>query len=233
MKINKRVIIIVLCIAIVVATIIIIINRRNNRDLEQNQISNINEDANTIEEIKNEINATADTNMYQIEQEYDGRKIIQIKPNIQYETVLAGILKNSMPKEEEIKILLENRPIKSGVWISKQSREKFIKILKDNNIKGYEIDKEGYLVRKEEINNETLKKAINSNKLYILDISGKCYDRDDISGEIVEYPFEEMEPDQVLEIYNIENSAILEITTNSRGILSNKEILDEILLNLE
>ena len=66
-------------------------------------------DKETIHEIKEEINATADTDMYQIQEEYDGRQILQIKPSIQFQTVLAGILKNAQPSENEIQDLLKKK----------------------------------------------------------------------------------------------------------------------------
>ena len=171
------------------------------------------EGANNIEEEEEE-NTIVDPNMYQEEEEYDGRKIVQIKPDVQYETALAGILKNGKPKESEIKELLKNRPTKSGVWVSKQSRDKFLKFLEKNNITGYEFDEEGYLKEKQGKTNNNITNAINSNNLYILDIAGKSYDRDELTGKIIEYPFEEMEPDQATEIYSVKNSTIIVITTN-------------------
>lgn len=239
---NKKITIIISTIAIILAIIIITIVLNIKRSRE-NSISTTNklkeqeiEDIETIENIKNEINATANTNMYQIEEEYDGRKIIQMKPDIQYDTVIAGIIKNEKPKEEEIENLLKSRPNRNGIWISNQSKQKFIELLKKNNIENFEIDDKGYLYQKEKDNSENSKKiqkAISSQKLFVIDISGRCYERDEISGEITEYPFEEMDPSQVLEVYSIDNSSILEITTNSKKILSEKEILQDILFNIE
>ena len=73
-----------------------------------------------------------------------------------------------------------------------------------------------------------LEKMINSNKLYIINITGIAYQRDYISGEIVEYPFEEMDPEQILETYQDENNIILEITTNKKQKLTDEEILETI-----
>lgn len=181
-------------------------------------------DKNVINEIKSKINATGDSNIYQIEEEYDGRKILQIKPNIQFETALAGILKGEKPSKEEVQELLQNRPTKSGIWISKSSRDKFLKLLQDNGINEYRIQEDGYL---------SYNNSIYGDKLYVIDISGTSYVRDEISGEIVEYPFEKMEPYQILDIYNNESSVILEVTTNEKGKLSNQEILKEILANIK
>lgn len=44
--------------------------------------------------MKKEINATGNTDIYQVEKEKDGRKILQIKPQIQFNVDLAGIIKN-------------------------------------------------------------------------------------------------------------------------------------------
>ncbi len=238
MKNNKKTIIITMCVAMIplLIALIPILKKHSSRGQEISTTNKIDEyDANVINEIKEEINATADTDMYKIEEEYDGRKIIQIKPNIQFETVLAGVLKSDKPEQQEIKTILEKRPTKSGIWISEKSREKFLEILKANNISQFEIDKDGYLKSKEESNNKNYKKfksAIESDKLYIIDILGKCYIRDEISGKIVEYPFEKMEPDQAVEIYSNENSVIIEVTTNSRGNLSNEEIFEDFISNI-
>ena len=226
-------------ISVLVASIIIFANyNKKNKDFEKNQspseeIENISEeDVNTIEEIKSKINATASTDMYQIDEEYDGRKIIQIKSDIQYDTVLAGILKNSLPKENEIDEILKNRPKKSGIWISENSREKFLELLKENNIQGCIINEQGYLETNND-KNSTINDAIESNKLYVIDISGKCYQRDEITGRIIEYPFEEMEPDRSVEIYPTENSTIILVTNNYRKTLTNKQILEDILANMD
>ena len=62
----------------------------------------------------------------------------------------------------------------------------------------------------------------------IINITGIAYQRDYISGEIVEYPFEEMDPEQILETYQDENNIILEITTNKKQKLTDEEILETI-----
>ena len=239
---KKRNIILMLigiCIIIGIGLVFIKLNIQNKSEIEDENIATEEidiYDKNVINEIKNQINATADTDMYQIEEEYDGRQILQIKPNVQFETVLAGILKNDKPLEEEIQGLIENKPTQNGIWIAKQSRETFLNLLRDNEISNYAINDEGYLYETEESDKEEAKKlktAIQSNQLYIFDISGTSYTRDDLSGEIIEYPFEKMEPYQAVDTYQDNNSKILEITTNEKGKLSNQEILKDILLNLD
>lgn len=208
------------------------------KESESNLVNEIDiYDQETIDEIKEEINATADTDMYQIQQEYDGRQILQIKPSIQFETVLAGILKHGQPAESEIQDLLKKMPTQKGVWITPQSRDTFLTLLKDNAISGYAINEEGYLYRiQQEMDKQEVKvltQAIQSNQLYMIDISGFSYTRDDFSGEIVEYPFEKMDPYQVIDSYQEGNVTILEVTTNEKGILTKQEILQDILLNIQ
>ena len=60
-------------------------------------------------------------------------------------------------------------------------------------------------------------------------MSGKTYQRDYISGEVIEYPFEEMDPYQVLEPYEVEDSIILGVTSNKDNYLSDIEILEAII----
>lgn len=240
----KKNILIVLLLAIVVVIVIGLIfnNKKENSDqnILQNEIKSdefmnriVSTDSNEINAIKNEINATGQTDIYQIEEEYDGRKIIQVKPDVQYQVTLAGIIKNGIPAEDEINTILEQAPNSSGMWISESSREKFMELLNSNNIVDFEITNEGYLKCNKQENlteqEEKLKDMAESDKLYVIDVSGKTYQRDYISGEVIEYPFEEMDPYQVLEPYEIENSIILGVTSNKENRLSNKEILDAII----
>jgi hypothetical protein len=187
-----------------------------------------------IEEIKkmqSEINSTANSNIYYVDEEYDGRKILQVRPVIQYEVDLAGILKNGKPEEGEIGDLLRNGPQKNGIWISEQSRQAFGNLLKNNYINNFYITDDGYLQANENVVGDLATKLvnmINSNKLYIINMTGTAYERDYISGEITEYPFEAMDPYQVIQSYITDDSIILEITPNKANKLSNKEILEAV-----
>lgn len=225
--------------AIIILGFLIILNFQQKELEKENSITNEIDENNKslINQMKNQMNATANTDMYQIEEEYDGRKILQIKPSIQFETVLAGIIKNGEPQDNEIQKLLESKPNQNGIWFSKSSKDKFLDLLKNNDIYHYTINENGYLEenRKEENREEVkiLNTAIRSEQLYMIDISGTSYTRDEFSGEIVEYPFEKMEPYQVVDAYENNDSKILEITTNEKEKLSNQEILSEILLNIK
>lgn len=232
---KKRNMIIIVLLLILVVAILATTSTHENMNKNEN---NIEEEKNVINSIKEEINATGDTEIYDVKSEYDGRKIIQIKPNVQFETALAGIIKNSIFAEEEMQTILNDRPQYNGIWISNDSREKFLNLLKENNINNYDIDDNGYLKLEQESNNgkeenKIIEDAIKSDNLYIIDISGTSYIRDEISGEIVEYPFEKMAPYQILDIYNNDNATILEVTTNEKNKISNKDILNEIIQNIK
>ena len=248
---NKKYIIIgiILIIAVLVIGLIMFFNKKNtdnnenvnnienvsNTNVEENIGNNTNENTSTenieeIENMKKEINATGNSNIYYIDEEYDGRKILQVKPEVQFDIDLAGIIKNAKPEENEINDLIEKAPQDNGAWISEQSREKFSELLRNNNIENFSISDEGYLKIDNPSNNlaNKINNMINSDKLYIINITGTAYERDYISGEITEYPFEEIDPYQIVNPYQKDNKFILEMTTNRIGILSDYEILDAI-----
>lgn len=241
---NKKYIVMVIATIIVIFIIVMIsINSENNNNIvTKNEINNVvnniddgNIIADNLEEIenmKNEINASGDTNIYQIEEEYDGRKILQVKSEVQFDVDLAGIIKNSKPEENEINDLVGQAPQNNGIWISKQSREEFANLLKANDINDFTITDDGYLQINNNSNNSNLASKLinmlNANKLYVINMIGIAYERDYISGEIVEYPFEDMDPYQILQPYQKDNKIILELTTNKLKKLNENEILDAI-----
>lgn len=246
----------VIVILIIISIIFIVINKNMKNGNNNEIVSDVNEDKiseetnnveklNTIEEVntiveisteelenmKKNINATGNTDIYQVEEEKDGRKILQIKRQVQFYVDLAGIIKKSKPEEKELESLIKEAPTDNGVWISSQSRNIFLNLLNKNGIDNFEIADSGYLKKsggsKNNIANQ-LEKMINSNKLYILNITGVAYQRDYISGEIIEYPFEDMDPEQIIEPYRDGNKITLEINTNRKNKLTNKEILEAI-----
>lgn len=242
MKKYHYIILAIILISILLGTMFFVIKnvKKDNENIELENIANndVKEenrvDTATTEEIENMkkvINSTADTSIYQVEQESDGRKILQIKPEVQFGVDLVGIIKNAKPEEKELQELIKRAPTNNGVWISSQSRYAFMQLLNENNIENFSITEEGYLKIDSQAENEISKKIenmINNNKLYIINMTGIAYERDYISGEIVEYPFEDMDPTQIIEPYRNENTIILEVTTNKRNKLTSKEILETI-----
>ena len=69
---------------------------------------------------------------------------------------------------------------------------------------------------------------LNGEDLYIISMTGTCYVADEVSGEIVEYPFEQMDPYQTCEYYEKDNKKLFVVTTNARNELSNEEIINSI-----
>ena len=247
-KKNYIIIGLVVLVVILIIVLIVFFSRKGNENVNNTETENVvneNTENNTnivdqniekqnpeeIESIKNEINATGNTDIYYVDEEYDGRKILQIKPDVQFDVDLAGIMKNSKPEENEINELVGKEPTNNGVWISEQSREIFSNLLKNNNITDFNISDEGYLQINNSGNNDMANKLvnmINSDRLYIINMTGTAYERDYISGEITEYPFEDMDPTQAIEPYQKDNKIILEITTNKMQRLSESEILDAV-----
>ena len=115
-------------------------SKNNEENVNANFIDNSSSYQYTTEEvekIKKEINATANTDIYRIEEEPGGRKILQIKPEIQFNVDLAGIIKNGEPEENELNEILKKIPNTTGILISNQSRETFLGLLKNNGIRKF------------------------------------------------------------------------------------------------
>lgn len=211
---NKKFLISIILIIIIIIVAFMLF-KPNNKEITKNQVGE-NETSKTVEDIKNETGATADEDIYEVQQEYDGREILTIKPDVQYKTVLAGILKNGQPSIQDVE-QLDLSKFHKGVWISEVSRDKFLQVLKKCKIENFNIDDDGYLYKKENSSNEysaKLENLINSDELTIIDITGTCYIRDEMTGEVVEYPFKDMDLYQICEKYNTEGSSIIIITTN-------------------
>lgn len=246
---NKRIKIILLIIAIMIfiAIIGIVILKNNSEDksnkeewkndfseVDKNEINYKNNT--TINELKEEMKIEADSNLYEITQEYDGRKTLNIKTNILYKVAFAGIIKQEKPTLEEIdKIFDENYPQKDGIWVSKQSRDVFLRMINEESSVKYNINDEGYLViqvdsgSNNEIDNK-IKSTINSNKKIIVDINSYDYEVDVVTGEIVKYPFEQL--GDSTDIVSNDSDKIIVITKNQNNKYTYKDILQDFLNNI-
>ncbi len=159
---NKKALIICIIVVLIIILAIFMIklnnlgkNDKKNNDIEntglvesKNDKENVNvnfiDDSSSyqytteeVEKIKKEINATANTDIYRIEEEPGGRKILQVKPEIQFNVDLAGIIKSGKPEENELNEILKKMPNSTGIWISNQSRETFLGLLKNNGIRKF------------------------------------------------------------------------------------------------
>ena len=242
---NKKVIILVVLLIMFVAILVLLFNKRIQKDNNQNNFEKYGEQVDknqieyqpdvTVEEIKNEIGATGNTDIYEVEQEYDGRNILAIKPSIKYKVAFAGMIKNAKPSMSELDNIMEEKlPHKTGIWVEEKSRDKILEIFNDGDVNSkYLIDDDGYLKidrkNNQNDNDKKIEKIIKGKKQYILDISSVCYIVDDITGEILDYNFENMDKYQTYEYFEDKDKYIVFVTENSNNVLTNLEIFKSII----
>ena len=211
------------------------INNYTNIDKE-NEISYQN--SATVEELKEETGLTGDESIYQIDTEYDGRKTLNVKADIQYKVALAGILTGEMPEYNNIDQIISQTQIeKNGMWIDKNIQDKFLNMLGEVTKSEYEINSNGYLSIKngnnQNDNDKKIESLINGQNKYIITITDKYYQLDTVTGEVVEFPFEQLDNYQTFDIVrNTDNSNIICITSNKNNRLTNKEIMQDVIDNI-
>lgn len=191
-----------------------------------------------ITKIKEELGIQGDVQLYEIDTEYDGRKVLAIKPEIQYKVIMAGILNQGKPKWEEVDNIVEqNSPKNAGIWISEKARDEFLAILKSITECKYSINEQGYLEQQDNENlngyDKKIQEILENGKQYSIDIDSKYYIVDQVTGEIVEEPFEQMDPRTPYEYFELKDKSIYIITTNSKEKLNKQDILQEILENVQ
>lgn len=242
---NKKVIILVVLLIMFVAILVLLFNKRIQKDNNQYNFEQYGEQVDknqieyqpdvTVEEIKNEIGATGNTDIYEVEQEYDGRNILAVKPSIKYKVAFAGMIKNAKPSMSELDNIMEEKlPHKTGIWVKEKSRDKILEIFNDGDVNSkYLIDDDGYLKidrkNNQNDNDKKIEKIIKGKKQYILDISSVCYIVDDITGEILDYNFENMDKYQTYEYFEDKDKYIVFVTENSNNVLTNLEIFKSII----
>lgn len=197
-------------------------NNENNEQ-EQQQINQITQNQ----------GLEGNEDIYEIATEYDGREVVTIKSNIKYKVALAGIIKKQKPEFSEIDELLEQAPTHTGIWIEQNSREKFVKLLKNITNAEYKINEQGFLVQNTTWNmnkaDKQIKQMLSDEMLHIFTINSLTYIVDEVTGEIQEYPFEEMDPYTQYEYFSSDNKEMFIISSNSYGKINQEEILKEIL----
>ena len=239
----KKKIIISILLIIVVGIIIGVFARKkkNNEDIinydELKQNSEMYNESATLEDLKKEYGATGDENLYDIETEYDGRKVLAIKASENFKVAFAGLVENrKITLDEATKIFDDEYPTNNGIWVEEKSREKILNYLNQNLNSKYEIDKNGYLTISSKKNSDydnKIEKIINSNKQYIIGINSKKYYIDAISGEILDNPFEEFDKYQTYAYCQDDDKIVICITENTSKKLSNKEIFDSVVSLME
>ena len=250
---NKKKIIISICIIALIILVIglfFIIKNWNNQK-EQSKESNNNQEESfeefknnsimydeqaNLDELKEEYKITGPDEIYEIQTEYDGRKAVVVKPEINYKVAFAEIIKKSVPELSEIDSCFEkNYPKEDGIWIDENSQERIINYL--NNTESlnneYSINDDGFLqINKNENGTEMdkdIEEAINSDKLNVISISGTCYMVDPITGDIVRNPYEDLNSTQTYEYFEYEDDKIIFVTENINKELTEDEIFESII----
>ena len=185
-------------------------------------------------EIIEETGKQGDSDLYEIQEGEDNIKIATIKSSVKYKVAFAGMIKNKVPKKEELDDLLEkNHPKYAGIWIKSESQSEFLKYISSVTKSKYEINENGYLKIKNKKNqneyDKKIEEIINGIKLYIIDISSTCYIVDEITGEILDYNFEDMDEYQTYQYFEDGDKKIIFITENQNNQLTVKEIIESVI----
>ena len=200
--------------------------------VEENQETNKESNQEKITQIVKDQGLQANENIYEIAQEYDGREVVVVKTNIKYKVALAGMIKKQKPEFNEINEIMEKAPKHTGIWIAENSREKFLEVLKKITKLTYAINEDGFLEQKESwIMNDCDKSILallNDKKLHVFDISSTTYIVDDVTGEIQEYPFEEMDPYTDYEYFEDNDKEMYILSEGIEGKVKTDECLKKI-----
>ena len=208
-------------------------NEQNTQDDEKLSIED-----QEIEEIKQQYNIKGESEIYNIETESDGRKVLNIKPSINFKVAFVGMIRNEIPNFEDLDSIFESKsPKKSGIWIKKENREKILTYLNNNLKCKYEINDDGYLQIKEKNNPNTIdqkvEKLINGNKQYIFCISSTSYMVDPVTGKIIDNPYNQLEPYQTYEYFEDKDRMIIFITENKEAKMTEDEIIQSVIELIE
>ena len=154
----------------------------------------------------------------------------------QFNIAFAGLIKNDIPSDEEVKQYQMQQPTKSGVWIEEKSKEKILNMINGITNLKYETDKNNYLkIKQEQEENEKneydifIQKLINSDELFILSKTGKLYFKDIVSKELTVDLYEDLDSYQTYNYIKYENKTIIDMTTNEKNHLDNKEIMNSLI----
>ena len=147
---NKKILIPICCIIIliIIGVVVFFFTREQPVPIEKEQESNnemkqsstmYDENAN-LTDLKQEYKMTGSDDLYEIQTEEDGRKVLNIKPDINYKVAFAGMIKDTIPEFSEIdSIYEENYPTNSGIWVEENSREQIVNLFNEYLDSEYEI----------------------------------------------------------------------------------------------
>ena len=243
MKKKIAICIIILVIISIIFFITYKIKKEANKENKELLIDYSNIEENISEEDEKKVDGiaenqgfTGESNIYEMATEYDGRETVRIKPFIAYKVAISGAIMKEVPEFSKIDEILLKAPTHTGIWITENSREEFLNLLSKCAKATYTIDNDGYLKQEEKAFMNKYDKKINkmlfSSNLYVFDISSVSYLVDEVTGEIQEYPFEEMDPYTRYEYFEAENKQLYVISENKSGKVNQEDVLKEILENI-
>lgn len=243
----KLIIAVIIMFIILGILLLIFLKTKPNKNIEQEQIPEYNnnyseinkeeasyQENTTVEELKKEKSITGDNNLYEIDTEYDGRKILNIKAEIQYQVAFAGIFeKEGLTLEKAKNIFNEKYPEKSGIWVEETSRNAFFNLLKQKAKSTYGYNEEGFLIIKESQEttdaDKKIQNAIKGEKQFIISFESSYSHVDTVTGNIEDYPFEQLDPYQGCDVCQDGDKYIIFISKNSKKLLTDTEILEAVL----
>lgn len=243
---NKK-IILFLILALLIIVMIFMFKRFKSNDNNTNQVSeniampsvsDVEIDKNqveynntaTIDELKESTGVQGSSDIYDVKEEYDGRKTLAVKSSIQYKVALCGYLDNKDLELSQIdKIISEKAPKNSGIWVEESSREGIQEFLNQVSKTEYVI-KDGYLSIKKSDNenglDKALKKYIDSDKLVVLAKTGNIKMVDYVTGKIEDYPFEKMDEYQSYDYVSDNGNYVISLAKNEKNKIKNEEFVD-------
>lgn len=234
---KKKIFIGIIIILVIIIAIIFVVNRNTSKEKliqEIEKTENLSdEEKNKIDEVKQETGKTGEAEIYEIDNSYN-TKVAVVKTSIKYKVAFAGMIKNDKPEISELdNIIDQNHPEYAGIWIYEKDREQFLEYLELVTNSKYAIDENGYLRIKnkdnQNSNDKKIEKIINGNKLCIISISSLCYIVDEITGEILDYTFENIDKYQTYEYFEDNDKKIIFMTENRSGQLEEKEIINSVI----
>lgn len=252
---SKKILIVISIIIVIDIVIAIVLNSKNENEInnQTENVTNINQENSqeyeemkdnstmydensTLEELKDEYKISGASEIYEVETESDGRKVINVKADINYKVAFCGMIKESKPSFEELDSVFEkNSPDRSGIWIKASDHSKILTYLNNSEYlkSKYEINEEGYLQITQK-NTQTeydkqIEKLINSDKQYLINISSTYYMIDTVTGEIVDNPYNELDEYQTYGYCQDEDKTIIFVSENKNEKLSDDEIFVSII----
>lgn len=254
-KLNKKKVFLVISIILIIISIVVFAMKKDNNNENANTNTDINtnqneevtndekmyDDKSTLEDLKEEYKITGSDEIYEIETEDDGRKVINVKADINYKVAFCGMIKKSKPTFQELDSVFEkNSPNKSGIWINPNDESKILAYLNNNKYLNskYKIDENGYLEieksNKQSEYDKKLEKIIKGDKQYLINISSVYYMVDTVTGEIVDNPYNELDRYQVYDYCKDEDKILIFISENKDKKLNEEEMFTSVieLLNI-